>query len=418
MGAKLAVAAVSALLGAGALLYLSSGPMPRDRPQPPPAEQEPSPPSARVQPPPPMFSPWYAEALNGVLELEESDRVRLEERLAAHADDFPARLQLMAYHHRADRTANPEDRAKRLRHVLWLIERHPESEILHSYVAQFEPGQLTAADYRRALSLWEAAAAAQPANAPALWNAANFFQNLDPALHLRYLEATAAAEPNHPHALRPLAHLYARSIAAGDSLAGHARAALEASSNVWVVGNAAHYLQMVHNQRVQTGVPAARLAELAERYFLRAQALDPNLDRQTILPQIDREAVRRAQESTAEMSRKLAARFEEGVRTMRRLPVDALPELPPSVAAALKARASPYSSPRHRRRLHRQSVRGLVLSPGQVGDAPGRRLTRAYFFAFAAMSACNTSTAFRICASRPAAKSGGRLSTKTSGGTP
>jgi hypothetical protein len=40
----------------------------------------------------------------------------------------------------------------------------------------------------------------------------SFFQDLDPGLHMRYLEATAAADPNHPFALRPLAHLYALSI--------------------------------------------------------------------------------------------------------------------------------------------------------------------------------------------------------------
>src|SRR5678816_277849 len=79
-----------------------------------------------AQAPPRMFSPWYADALRDILTLEESDAAGLERRIAANPEDFPARLQLMAYHQRADRAAFPEDRAKRVRHVFWLIEHHPD----------------------------------------------------------------------------------------------------------------------------------------------------------------------------------------------------------------------------------------------------------------------------------------------------
>src|ERR1017187_2424362 len=138
---------------------------------------------AQAQPPPRMFSPWYGESLRGIVELEETDVVRLEQQLAANPDDFPTRPKLMAYEGRADRAPLQEDRAKRVRHALWLIQHHPDSELLHSYVSGFSPGELTPADYRRAVALWDAAARVKPGDAAVQWNAASFFQALNPGLH-------------------------------------------------------------------------------------------------------------------------------------------------------------------------------------------------------------------------------------------
>ncbi|MDQ6760385.1 MAG: hypothetical protein M3Z32_11060, partial [Acidobacteriota bacterium] len=144
---------------------------------------------------PPMFSPWYGESFRDILKLEESDVARLEQQLAANPEDFPTRLKLMGYHQRTDRAGRQEDRTERVQHTLWLIEHHPDSELLHSPVSRFSQGELTPADYRRATTLWDAAAKAEAGDAAVLWNAASFFQDLDPELHMRYLEATAAADP-------------------------------------------------------------------------------------------------------------------------------------------------------------------------------------------------------------------------------
>ena len=72
----------------------------------------------------------------------------------------------------------------------------------------------------------------------------------------------------------------------GGPLAARAQTGLEASRNVWVLGNAAYMLQSQYNLSVQRGARNLRAAELAERYFERAKALDPKLDRQKILPQL------------------------------------------------------------------------------------------------------------------------------------
>lgn len=287
---------------------------------------------------PRMFSPWYAESLRDILKLEESDVANLERQLAANPGDFAVRLKLMAYYQRGDRLDRPEDRGKRIQHVLWLIEHHPDSELLHSPVSRFSPGELPEADYRRAIALWNAATQARPANAAVQWNAASFFEGLDPDLYLRYMEATAAADPNHPFALRPLAHLYALSILEGGPLAARSQTALEASKNVWVLGNAAYMLQSQYNRLLQLGTPNPRAAELAEQYFQRAQALDPNLDRKAILPQLDLQEIARAEQARAQAQQDWQARAEEAVGKIRRLPSEAFPQLPAAIAGVLRTR--------------------------------------------------------------------------------
>jgi hypothetical protein len=321
-----------------------------------------------VPPPPRMFSPWYADALRDILKLEESDVVRLEQTLAAQPDDFPTRLKLMAYYSRADRSSHQEDRSKRVLLTLWLIEHHPDSELLHSYVSHFSQGELPLTDYHRAVALWDAAARSNSRNAAVAWNATSFFQGLDPELHMRYLEATAAADPNHPFALRPLAEVYAMSILDGGSLASRARAGLEASNNVWVLGNAAYILQSQYNLSIQRGVPNPRAADLAERYFLRAKALDPHLDRQAILPQLDPTAMARSRQDELKAQQDWQSRAAAATGKIRRLPAESFPDLPSSVTGVLRARNCKVPQPSDGRPPH-NAIRGEFFAKGESGWA-------------------------------------------------
>src|SRR6185369_14728907 len=100
--------------------------------------------------------------------------------------------------------------------------------------------------------------------------AASFFEGVDAKLYLHYLETTAAADPNHPYALRPLAFLYATSILEHGPLAAASQAGLDASKNMWVVSNAAYMFQSQYNLSLQRHAPNPLAAQLAERYFLRA----------------------------------------------------------------------------------------------------------------------------------------------------
>src|ERR1035438_8979863 len=148
---------------------------------------------------------------------------------------------------------------------------------------------------------------------------------------MHYLEATAAADPNHPFALRPLADFYALSILERGPLAARAQAGLEASNNVWVIGNAAYMFQSQYNQTLQMGAPNPRAAELAERYFLRAKALDSNLDRQAILPQLDPRAIARARQVELQAQRDWQGRAGGGGGEGRGLPGGGLPPVPPAL---------------------------------------------------------------------------------------
>lgn len=327
-----------------------------------------APEAAKAQPAPRMYSPWYAEALRDVMKLEEADAARLENRLQADPDDAAARLQLMAYHQRGDRASRAEDRRKRAQHALWLIERRPGSELLHSPVSRFSPGELTPAEYARSLALWDAATKASPADSTVQWNAATFFAGLDAVRRLRYLEATAAADSNHPFALRPLAHMYAVSILNGGLLAARAREGLEASQNVWVLGNAAHILRNLYNQTLQSGTPDARAAELAERYFLRAKALDPNLDRKAILPVIDLGEITRARLRDEQAGRDWLSRAEAAVSKVERLPVEAFPRLPSAIASVLRDHNCTVPQPEPRGKA-RNVISGAFFAAGEEGWA-------------------------------------------------
>ncbi len=317
--------------------------------------------------PPRMFSAWYTESLDGIRQLEKRDAERLERRLAANPEDLTALLQLLAYHDRPDRRNRSEDQRKRVKLTLWLIEHHPESEILRSEMSRFNPGELDDADYRRATVLWEAATRAQPSNGAVQWNAASFFRGFDDERYLGHMEAAAVADPANPFILRPLAYFYARALIEAGPLGARAQAALDVSKNKWVLSNTANFLQGEHNRLLQMEVRNHRIAELAERYFLRAQALDPNLDRRAILPQIDLREIARAERARMEAAQDHQRQAEHASAKLRRLPIDAFPELPPTVAEALRTRncTVPQSSVEGRQNV----IRGEFFAKGETGWA-------------------------------------------------
>lgn len=318
--------------------------------------------------PPRMFSPGYSESLDDVIALEESDVDRLERQLAANPDDSSVRLKLMAYHQRADRADRPEDQRKRLQYALWLIEHHPDSEILHSPVSRFSSSELSADDYRRAVDLWSTAAKRAPGDAAVLWNAASFFNGLDRDRYVHYLEAVALADPNHPFAIRPLADYYALSILGGGMRATRSLAALEASKNVWILSNAAHMLQNQYNREIQFGNSKPRVAELAEHFFRRALTINPNLDRKAILPQIDLEEIARTARANERDRLHREARSEDVARRMRRLAPEAFPELPLAVAGVLRARNCMVPQPAAGGEA-RNVIRGEFFARGERGWA-------------------------------------------------
>lgn len=163
---------------------------------------------------------------------------------------------------------------------------------------------------------------------------------------IRELEGAVASNTGDASSLRELAHTYALALLPADGSAGkYAAAALDTSNNVWVLGNAAYSLQCFYNETRQRGSPNKRAAMLAERYFLRARSLDPKLDRQAILPQLDLQQLARANEARAQEQQQRARLFEEAAKRIRRLKPEAFPDLPPVIASVLRARRCTVPQP-------------------------------------------------------------------------
>jgi hypothetical protein len=186
-----------------------------------------------------------------------------------------------------------------------------------------------------------------------------------PLQTLRDLEARVAANPNDASAIRELAHAYTSALLQPDQdAARYARAALDSSNNVWILGNAAYMLQSQYNVTLQRGSPNKDAAALAERYFLRAQSLDPKLDRNAILPQIDLEQIKRVQAQQQQEEKEWARRFEEAAKNIRRLDPAAFSDLPPRIAAVLHARSCTVPQPAGATGL-RNVIRGLFSDSGE-----------------------------------------------------
>ncbi len=89
---------------------------------------------------------------------------------------------------------------------------------------------------------------------------------------------------------------------------------------------------------------------------------------QAILPQIDLREIARARQVERQAQRDWQARAEEAIGKIRRLPVEAFPELPTAVAGVLRARncrvpqPSPEGAPRN-------VIRGEFFAQGEAGWA-------------------------------------------------
>ena len=102
---------------------------------------------------------------------------QIEQQLTRDPEDLVARVKLIAYYFM---NAIPHPR---LEHIFWLIEHHPESELVFSYPATISTGDSplsSQADYERAKALWLEQAARHPRDTAVMAHAAQFVQQSDP----------------------------------------------------------------------------------------------------------------------------------------------------------------------------------------------------------------------------------------------
>jgi beta-lactamase regulating signal transducer with metallopeptidase domain len=104
-------------------------------------------------------------------DMTEEQADALEQRVAANAEDFDARRQLVTYYHTSSKVAWAKKVPGLRRHALWLVEHHPEHDVQAPALSpQFDPEGFAAAK-----KLWEAHLARPDVSPFLVFRAASFF---------------------------------------------------------------------------------------------------------------------------------------------------------------------------------------------------------------------------------------------------
>ncbi|PYR51867.1 MAG: hypothetical protein DMF89_04475 [Acidobacteria bacterium] len=223
----------------------------------------------------------------------------LEGRLETTPDDLPARARLLGYYFAtAIKIAGPEaTRTARRRHILWVIEHHPESDLttLSEFTIDRAGHALADADgYGQARTLWLDQIRQRNDDVRVLLHAAAFFRLPDKALALTLLKQAVQLAPRDSDIASRLGYAYAISVlgitminnnglpmsaspadAAGE-VAQTAINDLRASSNPVVIAVAGSVLSQYGAIVGVLTKGAINQDALAEELLVRATALSPN----------------------------------------------------------------------------------------------------------------------------------------------
>jgi hypothetical protein len=146
----------------------------------------------------------------------------LEAELEANPEDLAARAKLLGYYYYQWMTpGEAAAKAARRRHILWLIEHHPESSVTGLSEATIDQDGTNMADeegYRQARKLWLELVDSGKGSPAALGNLAKFFQITDKPLAERALLQARAAQPQNPEWDWRLGYLYGLGILGVDAM--------------------------------------------------------------------------------------------------------------------------------------------------------------------------------------------------------
>jgi hypothetical protein len=244
--------------------------------------------------------PTYASIAREGYRHTKVEAEALETALASNPDDLATRAKLLGFYFRgAVPLYGPETTiAARRRHILWLIEYHPGSEVSQLSEATIDAAGNALADedgYAEAAKLWTQQAQRSGNDAAVLGNAARFFQLSDKEQAAALLKGAQRAAPQDAQWSGRLGYLYAIGILGVDMInqnglptshspaesksafAAHARAELERSTDANVVGAAGSVLgqyELMMGAMFRERF-AVDYAPLAETLLLKAQQLDP-----------------------------------------------------------------------------------------------------------------------------------------------
>jgi tetratricopeptide (TPR) repeat protein len=145
-------------------------------------------------------------------QISEKDAIALEEGLNANPDNLIAREQLIRYYFEATLTSHGESEIeeKREKHIFWLIEHHPESQLAGSPEADIMPMEFngSADGYQHGKQLWLQEVEKHPDNQQILSSAAQFVSLFDRKVGRDLLDKVLALDPGNFQASSQLAQSY------------------------------------------------------------------------------------------------------------------------------------------------------------------------------------------------------------------
>src|SRR5215467_12689201 len=233
-----------------------------------------------------------------------AEAAQLESQLASHPQDVAARTRLISYYYQ-QMIAEP-----RTRHILWLIENHPEAEVFRIApdVSSCEVtwhGLNSVADRDKARALWLQQLERFSSDTAVLANAA---QALPVEESIGFVRRLRLLEPSNPVWIVNLASVYARAVrdvfyasrptarrafsgpvryramwqmqlpGAGPELAEKLKSELETSSDAALVGETGELLveQLVVLGEQEQPQEVVKSAAFGKQFLERARRLDPN----------------------------------------------------------------------------------------------------------------------------------------------
>jgi len=148
--------------------------------------------------------------------MSQSAAQDLEAQLERNPEDLAARARLLGfYYYQWMKPGAAVAKASRRRHILWLIEHHPESPLTGVTEAAIDQTGENMADpegYTQARKLWLALMNGGSASPPALGNLAKFFQIVDNDLAEKALLKALAMQPASWEWQQRLGYLYSMGI--------------------------------------------------------------------------------------------------------------------------------------------------------------------------------------------------------------
>jgi hypothetical protein len=145
--------------------------------------------------------------------LTSDGAAKLESDVERDPENLAARIRLLSYY--TQYIVQPELRSK---HLLWLIEHHPDSDVfqLSTVVTAMTPdfSGAKSPDIEKARALWLQQAERFNTNAKVLANAVTVLESSDGRIRLELLKRLRALEPQNPEWLEWQAGVYATAVRA------------------------------------------------------------------------------------------------------------------------------------------------------------------------------------------------------------